>query len=265
MHLSISSCDWLWASGPGRAMVLVMILVWLQRTNHKSCVCKQCIDHDSFEDVCLELTSSWRPPCMEGRSSPPRHSRYHLIRGIRGIGVIHGIRGWVPNPKFRWRRLSKNRLWDPLGGIISKVVKKGATRDPKAAQRESQRIQGRPKAFQRWQNSAPRRDKRRPMALQMVPKEPHGTLKRVERRPIYTKTPNQPHQRPLCYAFTLQYINHDSCVVAIHKTHKQWFLRVYNTWSMNSVCVRTATIQRFSVRSKAEQIHKFIGISYENQ
>ena len=100
---------------------------------------------------------------------------------------------------FRCGRLSKNRLWPPLEGQFSRIFQKGATRDPKVAQREPKRAKGRPKASQTGPKAAPKRDKRSSMASQRDPKEPPGTQNLIQTKPIYTKTRDQPHQRPLCY------------------------------------------------------------------
>ena len=63
-----------------------------------------------------------------------------------------------------------------------------------------------------------------PMAPQRKPKsnaglkERLGISKRVQRKPIYTKTPDQPHQRPLCYN--------------IKTPNQKWALRC--TWELSS-------------------------------
>jgi hypothetical protein len=72
------------------------------------------------------------------------------------------------------------------------ISRKGA-QGLKVVQGESKRRQGPPKASQSGPTAAARRDKRIPPASQMVRKESHGTLKGVQRKPIYTKTPHQPH------------------------------------------------------------------------
>ena len=127
------------------------------------------------------------------------------IRGIRGIGRDPGDPGDPRDPRMNSRpqillRTSNEKSTSgPLEDQFSRISKKGATRDPKAAQREPKRAQGRPKASQTGPKAAPKRDKRSPMASQRDPKEPPGTQKGVQRKPIYTKTPDQPHRRPLCY------------------------------------------------------------------
>ena len=86
----------------------------------------------------------------------------------------------------------------PLEGRFSRIFKKGARRDPMAPHREPKRPQGRPKASQTRPKAPPKKDKRSPMAPQRDSKEHPATQKGVQRKPIYTKTPDQPHQRPLC-------------------------------------------------------------------
>ena len=68
--------------------------------------------------------------------------------------------------------------WSP------KRAPKRAARDPKGPKRASR---------------AQKNDKRSPMESQRDPKELPGAQQGVQRKPIYTKTPDQPHRRPLCY------------------------------------------------------------------
>ena len=63
----------------------------------------------------------------------------------------------------------------------------GSQGGPKGAKESARELQGLPN------RAKPRRDKRSPMASQRDPKEPPGTEKEVQRKPIYIKTPDQPH------------------------------------------------------------------------
>ena len=80
---------------------------------------------------------------------------------------------------------------------------------PKASQDTPMQPQGAPKCVPRHPNGAPRRPKESPRLPKERQKERNagpkgrpGTSKRVQRKPIYTKAPDQPDQRPLC-SYTL--------------------------------------------------------------
>ena len=77
----------------------------------------------------------------------------------------------------------------------------GARRDPKAAQREPKGTKGSPKARQGIPNRANGTTKEGQKGLIASQRDPKEALapKREFKGSLYTKTPDQPHQRPLCY------------------------------------------------------------------
>ena len=89
-----------------------------------------------------------------------------------------------------WTSIGKSIL-DPPWSVIFKDFQKGPTQHTRVAQREPKRTQGRPGRT------------KCPIASQKIPNDPLGTPKGLQRRPIYIKTPDQPHQRPLYYELGL--------------------------------------------------------------
>ena len=90
-------------------------------------------------------------------------------------------------------RLAKGSPVDAKSPMLSRDAPKTSQWRPRCPKVCPKTAQGVPKRPQRF-------PKERQKERNAVPKARSGTPKRVQRSPIYTKTPDQPHQRPLCYS-----------------------------------------------------------------
>ena len=148
-----------------------------------------------------------------GREVPSR-GRCHLIRGLpRAPG---GSR-WLPRAPRElpdefltydsaadvYRKIGLGTPWKPPGSQVFKDLPERSHNEP---QGDPEGPQERPRAPQ----GIPKRSS---MASPRDTKVPPGTQKGTQRRSIYTKTPDQPHQRPLCYYSIIILYYYDSIIL----------------------------------------------------